>query len=27
VMLVDDELEALLAAPARSPFFRDWQLA
>jgi dihydroxyacetone kinase len=24
VMLVDDELEALLAAPARSPFFHDW---
>ncbi|MGF6764686.1 dihydroxyacetone kinase-like protein [Paraburkholderia sp. GAS33] len=24
IMLVDDELEALLAAPARSPFFHDW---
>ena len=24
VMRVDDELEALLAAPARSPFFHDW---
>jgi phosphoenolpyruvate---glycerone phosphotransferase subunit DhaK len=24
IMLVDDELEALLAAPARSPFFREW---
>jgi dihydroxyacetone kinase len=24
VMLVDDELEALLAAPARSPLFHDW---
>jgi dihydroxyacetone kinase-like protein len=27
IMLVDDELEALLAAPARSPFFRDWSQA
>jgi dihydroxyacetone kinase-like protein len=27
IMLVDDELEALLAAPARSPFFREWSLA
>jgi phosphoenolpyruvate---glycerone phosphotransferase subunit DhaK len=26
VMRLDDELEALLAAPARSPFFRDWLL-
>ena len=24
IMLVDDELEALLAAPARSPLFHDW---
>jgi phosphoenolpyruvate---glycerone phosphotransferase subunit DhaK len=27
IMLVDDELEALLAAPARSPFFREWSQA
>ncbi|CAB3773155.1 dihydroxyacetone kinase subunit DhaK [Paraburkholderia humisilvae] len=27
VMQLDAELEALLAAPARSPFFRDWRLA
>lgn len=27
VMLLDDELEALLAAPARSPFFREWSQA
>ncbi|GAB7525569.1 dihydroxyacetone kinase subunit DhaK [Paraburkholderia sp. 2C] len=27
VMKLDDELEALLAAPARSPFFRDWMLS
>jgi dihydroxyacetone kinase len=26
VMLLDDELEALLAAPARSPLYRDWLL-
>jgi dihydroxyacetone kinase len=26
VMLVDDELESLLAAPASSPFYRDWLL-
>jgi dihydroxyacetone kinase-like protein len=27
VMQLDDELETLLAAPARSPFFRDWLLS
>ena len=27
VMLLDDELEALLAAPARSPLFHDWSPA